>query len=206
MRGLILKDILTLRKYSNSVIAIIGFFTIFSFTTNDSGVISGMIVFLFAMMAITSFSYDELAKWDVYALSLPVSRKDVVFGKYLLAVLLTTIGTLLAVLAGLLISIFKSTSNSELLVSCYGLFCASIIFISVLFPLIYKFGIERARILILIVFAIPTLIMHLLERMGMPVPDESQLVHLAKAVSVFLPVFLCFSAYISLQIYKHKEM
>ena len=50
------------------------------------------------MITITSFSYDALAKWDRYALSLPLTRKDIVAGKYLLSIILCLLATILSFL------------------------------------------------------------------------------------------------------------
>lgn len=206
MIGLILKDLLNLRKYGVTVAAIIAFYLIFTMSTNETDFITGMIILLFTMMSITSFSYDNLAKWDVYALSLPISKKDMVVSKYLLAIFLMVVGTIISILVGIFVSKIKPITGAELATSFYGFFCGLVLFISVLFPLIYKYGVEKARLLILIVFTVPALFLYLLGSFGIPMPDESQMKYLAMFSPIFLILALFISAYISIEIYKRKEM
>lgn len=44
------------------------------------------------MIALSTFSYDELAKSDEYVLSLPVNKKEIVVEKYILVISMALIG------------------------------------------------------------------------------------------------------------------
>ena len=63
------------------------------------------------MMSIYSFSYDSLAKWDRFGLSLPVTRKEVVASKYILSLLFCLIGTALSFLLSSIVLYFKPVKD-----------------------------------------------------------------------------------------------
>ena len=207
MKGLILKDFLNLRKYSRTVFLILAFYVLYGFMLDNASLIIGMISLLFTMMAITSFSYDDLAKWDKYALSLPVTRKEMVLSKYILATILAVAGALLALLASILLSTIKTPVGiTEQLAVTYVLFAISIIFVSILLPLIYKFGVEKSRIMILLVFAVPAAIVFVLGSVGFKLPTESQLMTLLYASPFIVIAIFAISYFISYSVYKNKDL
>jgi len=156
MKGLVLKDLYNLRKYGKTILLISAFYVMLTFMMENATMFAGMIVVMFAITSVTSFAYDSQSGWETYVLSIPVSRKDVVLSKYVLALLLAVAGSLLAMLVGWLNGIIKNTSNfSEVLITSYMLFAVAVVFLSILLPLVYKFGVERSRVIILAVFAIP---------------------------------------------------
>ncbi|WP_019242166.1 MULTISPECIES: ABC-2 transporter permease [Bacillus] len=207
MTGLLIKDILNLRKYAMTMLIFIVFYSALSFTMDDPGFISGAIVLFFTMISITSFSYDNLAKWDNYALSLPITRKEMVLSKYILAMLLAIGGTLFSIVAGGLIVFIKDiTSFKEQLVISYCLFVIATLFISALLPLIYKYGVEKARIMIVVVIGLPSILLFALSKIGVLMPTDEQFMLLLKLSPIFLVIVLFVSYFISLEIYKKKEL
>ena len=50
---------------------------------------------MMVMLVITSLAYDERSRWDRYALTMPVSRKEMVLSKYLLGLILLTFALLI---------------------------------------------------------------------------------------------------------------
>lgn len=206
MTGLLIKDILNLRKYAMTMLIFIVFYSALSFTMDDPGFISGAIVLFFTMISITSFSYDNLAKWDNYALSLPITRKEMVLSKYILAMLLAIGGTLFSIVAGGLIVFIKDiTSFKEQLVISYCLFVIATLFISALLPLIYKYGVEKARIMIVVVIGLPSILLFALSKIGVLMPTDEQFMLLLKLSPIFLVIVLFVSYFISLEIYKKKR-
>lgn len=207
MKGLLLKDLINLRKYGWSALLIIGLYVIFSFSLSDSGFMSVMIVLMFSMIAITSFSYDNIAGWDKYALSLPVSRKTIVKSKYVLSLLLSFLGAVMSALSGIVMSLFKGTADvPELLLMSLGLFCVSAFFLCIMLPLIFKFGVEKSRIMIIIVFAIPYASIFALSQSGAIMPTQEQLMRLIAYFPIVLAAFFVFSYMLSRYFFEKKEM
>ena len=52
---------------------------------------------LCGMIPVTLLAYDERSHWDQYALTLPVSRKEIVTGKYLIGIAAIVISRILSV-------------------------------------------------------------------------------------------------------------
>ena len=84
MKGLMIKDILNLRKNFKTTLLVIGFFAIYAYTSNNPSYMIAMVTLILSMMPLTSMAYDDMSKWDRYALAMPISKKDIVLSKYIL--------------------------------------------------------------------------------------------------------------------------
>lgn len=208
MKGLILKDMYNLRKYGKTVLLISAFYVMLTFMMDNSNLFAGMIVLMFAITSVTSFAYDSQSGWDVYVRTLPVAAKDVVMSKYLLSLLLGLVGSLLALLIGWINGLIKNFSNfTEMLVTAYALFAIGMIFISILLPLVYKFGVERSRVIILAIVAIPTAAFFVMAQTGKAITPDEQTIRQALLLSPFV-IIVCgiVSFMISHGLYRRKEV
>ena len=208
MKGLILKDIYSLRKYGRTILLIAAIYSIMIFITGNTEVFLGTVVIMFAVTSITSFVDDNQSGWDTYVRTLPASKKDVVMSKYVLSYLLALAGGLLALIVGWINGITKHSGNfSEMLVTSYVMFAIAVIFVSILLPFIYKFGVERARIIIIAAVAIPVAaVLALAQTKAIPVPD-AQTVRQALILSPFIVVACCLLSFaISNAVYRKKEV
>lgn len=207
MKGLIIKDILNLRKSFKTTLLMVGFFTIFAYGTNNPSYIISMVVLILTMMSITSMAYDDMAKWDRYALAMPISRKDIVMSKYILSILLSIVSIIISfIIAYVLILPRSNMGKIELLLVTYAVFTISILFVSITLPLIYKFGVERTRLITMGIFAIPVAIFVVLNKIGVALPNENQLVFLLKLSPLILLIILLSSVLLSYRIYKNKDI
>lgn len=78
MKSLLLKDLMAFQSYVKTLVLFVLFFTIITFSMDDASFLSGMIILWMAMLPISSFSYDQHAKWDLFAQTLPITRKQIV--------------------------------------------------------------------------------------------------------------------------------
>ncbi len=159
MIGLVLKDILVLRKAIRIYIAMLVFYLILTLSgAFDEMMMTGFISLFTMMLPISSFSYDELARWDKFAAALPVSRRGIVGSKYLLAFLLGVIAEALIAVTAVILSLIKHAAPGEILLT--GLVCVAIglLMNSILLPLLFKFGAEKGRLLTMAVIAVIFLI------------------------------------------------
>ncbi len=207
MKGLILKDLYNLRKYGRTVFLISAFYILLTFMMDNSDMFAGMIVLMFAITSITSFAYDNQSGWDVYVQTLPVSKKDVVLSKYLLSYLLALFGGLLAVLMGWINGLVKNVGNfTETLITAYALFAVGLLFISILLPLVYRFGVERSRVIIIAVVAIPVAAGVAMSQTGKLPEIGEQAFKQALLFSPLIVVACCILSFaISNVIYRKKE-
>jgi hypothetical protein len=208
MKGLLLKDLLSLRKYARTLVIFILAYSVMTFFMDSPYMLSGIVVLMCSMVSITSFSFDHQAGWDVYALSLPVSRNDVVRSKYRLGLLLTLTGAAVSIIAGVLYTAFTHTGSFiETLLVSYALFAAGMLFISILMPLLFKFDAEKARLLIVAVFAIPVAAFVAFSNIADPKAPSEQLIKTILTLSPFVLIGLLAASYlISCAIYSGKEV
>lgn len=218
MKGLILKDILNLKKQAKtSLTIIVVYFIVFSYIFKDYsfsmtvGMISGMFTMVLAMLSISTFSCDDAAKWDIYALCLPLDRKYIVFSKYILAIGLCITGTIITILLSFVVKLFRESANISLddMIGIYVVFAMSIFYISVIIPIIYKFGADRTRLLMVLVFIVPFFLIYLgintLSNLGVSMPSEQTLTLLLILSPIFLIAVLSLSILLSYRIYITKE-
>jgi len=205
MKGLILKDLLNLKSTFKMLGVMMLFFAVV-FLPQGNGFIFGMIILMFAMMVVTTISYDDLAKWDAYALTMPVTRKEMVLSKYLVMVILNTLGAVLSLIVGIVGSIIMGQSfDLEILAIIGAIYLVAFIFGSVIIPLIYKFGTEKARLMLFLCALIPTALILLMEQFNVPLPAiVNPWIYLILLIG-FSVGGVILSYLISLRIYSQKE-
>ena len=153
MLGLIKKDLLLLK--SNLVyffvIALIYSLLIVEGTFGISFIL--VLPIIAVIMFLSTFSYDDFNKWDAYAITLPVLRKNIIKSKYIATLIIILASSLLGLLISLLISVLPNQifSLDIFIEEFVSAILGAIIFISIMFPLIYKIGIEKARISVFVV-------------------------------------------------------
>ncbi len=207
MKGLIIKDILSLRKNIKMMGAMLLFFAVFAFIGNDVTFVSGMATLLMTMLTVTTLAYDEASKWDRYALSLPITRKQLVLSKYLLTLLLALGGAVISLIILLTASLTgNGISVIEALATVYGLFWVSLVFTGILLPLTYKFGVEKSRLFVFAIFGLPTLGVYFLHNAGVQMPDAAALTVLAWLSPFILAAVFTVSCLISQRIYMGKDL
>ncbi len=156
MTGLILKDIINLKKNVKIFAILAVLYGFMAFTTSDANFFSSMFTMLIAILTLSVYSYDELAKWDVYALTMPVSREDIVRGKYIIMLLLTLLGALLGTAITTVIKIIQKDNHflSGVQSSLIG-GAIVILFYCIAMPFITKLGVEKARLIFFAIYLIP---------------------------------------------------
>ena len=154
VKGLIVKDFQTLKSYKSTVIAMIVIFMGSAFLNDEmSSFFPIFMPLCFGMIAISSFSYDSLAKTDRYLLTFPVNRKDMVKARYIYILLFTLFGSLLGLVFSILIQCIKTGNiiDKEILSNTLAIIIGSLLAIMFLqvfqIPIMYRFGAEKGRII-----------------------------------------------------------
>lgn len=213
MTGLIVKDFCTLKKQMKIYIVFLAFYAIYGIAVKKSSMFLGMCSMLSMILPISTFSWDEYVKWDKYAMALPLSPKLIVLSKYIVALLLETITIIIGLPLIIMIEFTKGKVHLlESLITCLVIVSVGIIFYSIFLPNIYYFGVEKARIILLILIAIPSVLIFLILNSKIPILNIEQL-RLSKTLLELLPFILfgvaiisfVVSFFISVAIYKKKE-
>ncbi len=207
MTGLIVKDFLVSKRYMRTIFLLLAFYALFSFAMGSSSFILFMTPLFFTMMTITSFAYDNAAKWNTYALTMPVTRGDLVFSKYIVSALYALSGCVLALVVSAVVDLVSGRPlTGELGMMVLGALGASLTIISIVLPLIFKFGVEKARMMMVAVFVIPSVLAVVLPQSGIPMPSEELLKSLA-ILSPFLVVAVFVGSYfLSNRIFSKKDL
>ncbi len=207
MKGLILKDILNLRKQFKTTLLVIGFFAIYAYGTNNPSYMLSMVTLIFAMMPITAMAFDDMSKWDRYALAMPISRKSIVASKYILSICLSLVSIVISFFISYLVILPRTDiTGKELLLIAYLVFYTSLVFASIVLVFIYKYGVERARVISLGIFVLPMMVGLGIYKAGFKPPSKEQLMLLLKISPILLVLILLGSALVSYRIYKNKDI
>lgn len=213
MKSLILKDLYNITHNIRSLLLILVVFAIaFIPTSGASGYVFASAV-LCSMMIVTTFSFDDFSKWTRYALVMPISRKELVAGKFIVLMIFSAAGSLFGVAVSILgTMILKGYSFSiigEALLSASAALALSLIMGSISIPLVFRFGAENARTLLLASFLIPSgllfCIYKLLTVMGVALTEG--LIIILLGISPLIAIAWCYLMYrISYCIFRRQEL
>ena len=161
MMGLILKDLYSLRSYFVKQICLMAviYLGISVAMIHSLAFFAPMMVMSVMMMLISSFSFDETAKWDTYALTLPLSPRSIVGAKYLLMIgsLMGTSAVIL-LLCGALDAFTYREGLGQIAATTVGVGLAYLVLSFIVMPLFYKVGVEKARVVMVLCFMAPLML------------------------------------------------
>ena len=160
MRALIIKDFYNLNRYIKSMIFMITIFAVIFINSNDIEGIITVSSILFGMMIMNAFTFDDMCNWERFCLTTPIRKKDIVISKFIILLLLSLLGLLVGFLATILGNLFLSKPINGEFFGTMGIltiisFSISLIFGSTIMPIIYKFGVEKARNFLILSYIIP---------------------------------------------------
>lgn len=216
MKGLFLKDWYgLLGMYKKNLLLVLVLYAALSMILNMPFFLF-MTPWLLGFYTLSSFSLDESCRWNLYARTLPVSSRQIVGGKFLLAISWILPGTIYAGVVGAAVCLLHpgETLASDMAVSSVVVGVIAIDMISILLAMTFRAGVEKARSLFFLIFIGFFLILFLGGQIGM-LDDAGFVAVLASiaafpllwalgalAVAILIPV-ICFS--LSCRIYANKE-
>lgn len=216
MKSLILKDLYNISHNSKVILVMLLWFalTILPQSSTESYIV--ICCLLCSMMVVTTFSYDENSKWVKYALILPLSKKDYVRSKFIILLIFSLIGAAFGLVFGSVVGIvlhkftgsFMEALLSQLFMTLIGL-AISVTFGSFTIPLLFKYGAEKARMMMLLSFGLPAVlflgIYKLLDTLGIPVTDQTFVTGLR--LTPFAAILIvCLMYKISFAVFQKKEL
>ena len=217
MKGLIIKDLCVLKNQMKTLLLVLAFFIIFSIINEDATFILFLVPFYMIMILITTFNYDEFNKWDSYCNSLPLSRKEIVKSKYILFNATSLIVLIVGILSSLIIPNFiENTTFESLFASIIGVAFGICLLISLLIPFYYKFGTNKGRIMLFLCIVILALIIGMIT--SLDIFNNKEIMNLLNSLNnlsigmitllliIVTIIIMTISYYISVRIYKNKEL
>ena len=165
MKGLLIKDILIMRNQKSTSLLIVLMGVMMSIYMQSSTVI-GYLMMIGGMLSLSTISYDEHENGYRYLFSLPVTRKEYVKEKYLFSIAWVIICMICGSLVCYLIMVFKKQVDlTELFATALAMFCVIIFILAVLIYARIRFGSEKSRIIIYVVFGGISLIGFMLSKL-----------------------------------------
>ncbi|MEG0771681.1 MAG: ABC-2 transporter permease [Clostridia bacterium] len=201
MKGLLIKDILTLKSQMKIYLLLILLFSIMPNFT-----FSGFAIMLGAMLPITVLSYDERSKWDILASTMPYSAKELVISKFLLGYFLILSTTVLSCIATFVMSLFttkEALANDFLAILITALLGATVLSISL--AVMFKFGVEKGRYFFIATVLVTTILITTIARLSVDLSKFDFLLNQLNLVliAIFIACILinALSILISIKIY-----
>jgi len=207
MKGLLIKDLLQIKRFGKVFLLFALAFGVFSILSNDTIITSAFIfIFLGTMIPIIVMGNDETCSWNMYALAMPVSIRTLVISKYAFVIIIDLSGFILAAAANAISAgrYGEMTIQDSLLISL-TLCGLAIAILSLWMPVLFKFGPAKSRPFLGLSGIIPMLFLYLAQLLGIQMPDVPTLRIMASAFPVFLVIFVLISALISIRIMQQKE-
>ncbi len=201
MGGLILKDLYGLKQQLKIYIIIAVVWLLIAVTTRDMSFFSGLVMMFTFLVPITSLAYDEKSRFDAYALTMPVKRSDIVLSKYLLSLICGAV----CALAGFFLNVICMNDIFETAVVTLILLCVGIFFSSIVLPLLFRFGVEKGRTIMMAVLLLPVILALLFSKFDVAIPENEFIKYSLLFVPVITAVVFFASFQISKKIYEKKE-
>lgn len=208
MLGLIKKDLLMVKSNLKVIVIILVVFGIMALQGQSD--LSFVPALTSVMVFMSTFSYDEYNKFNAFAISIPNGRKNVVKAKYISSLLLVIASVAITMIASICIGYSKHSLDWDYILSTsIGCLFACIVVESIIFPLIFKFGVEKGRIGLFIgAFAFSSIIAIIAKTKTFMISEsilaflESNIILILIVASILL---LAISYLISNKVYAKKE-
>lgn len=213
MSGLILKDLFAMKKQFRVVGLISIVYMGIGIMSNNSSFLLYLVFFFNIALILAAFSYDEKPGFEKYARILPISYKTLALARYVETLVINAI--CLAVVIPF--SIYVEGSGKaviEIVSACTAAVSVGMILLAILFPIIYRFGIEKGRIMIFAIVFIPVFVFAMLNKMNLSfdinkIMTDPIFIYVFEHAYIIAPVialiFLGISYFASISIIAKKE-
>lgn len=154
MKGLLMKDFLLMLQQKRFFILLL-FVTVMLGVSSDGSFIISYLTFVCAIFVLSTISYDEYDNGYSFLMTLPIERKDYVRGKYLFGVLVSGVAWIVGIVIAVIAEVAKGKSfvYKEMLCQAGICFLIALVLLAVMLPIQLKFGGEKGRLMMFVVFA-----------------------------------------------------
>lgn len=156
MKALLVKDFSLMLQRGKILLFLIAWGVIMTFVMDNGSFVVGWIVMIAVITSISTISYDEYDNCMPFLMSLPVTRRVYAVEKYLFSLLCGAAFWIISVLILAVCSPLagKAFSLAEDLPGTLLPLAATLIILAVTIPPQLKWGAEKGRIVLLVVFAV----------------------------------------------------
>lgn len=215
MKGLMLKDLYSIKITQKTYIILFLFLCVFGYMMKSPAYVGMMCIVSFATSVLSLFNTDQYYHWDAYAAAFPLGKKIVVRARFLFVIIMTLIITLFTAVTTGVIALLLGMPVAEQVISSVSICIIIPIYSGIIIPVIYKLGVEKGRVVFIMLFLIPALGVTLLKDLIHGTGIESALHQLSQnpygqlivtgTALVISILVLAVSYLISIRIYSKKE-
>ena len=221
MKGVITKDLLSLKQVALTMSILMMFYLFLGFMSmkNSDGsmsYLSIMALVINVMVPLSCAGYDEQCGWDQFGAALPVSKNKIVACRYIVGLIVMGFTALVVLAANLIFAAFGGTPTGFL--GYHIPILLTVFYIAVMTPIIYKFGVQKSRFIIIAVMIVPSMLIAAFGMFAARSGDESSMIDAFDALSavpvlpavsvatVIAAVMYILSMLLSMRIYSKKEL
>ena len=158
MKGIVIKDLLTLKSSMKTVVLIVILFGFMGAKSGSAYMTTFASVYA-AILPMTCMAYDERSRFNRYAVAMPVSPRNIALSKYITGLILVAAATAIA----LVIALFTKVPIGETAAGCMLI---PVFYHTFMLPVMFKFGVEKSRLMVLIGVVIPAVGISFMEEAG----------------------------------------
>ena len=198
MLGLLIKDLFNTRKQAVWYVAMIILFSVLSVVMQNVAFCATLGILVTVSMPLTAVAYEEKAGWQKCIVAGGMSLKVIVAEKYLLGL---SFALLSSVAYSVVFSVIGAEGGAAEFISPI---CMQFIALAVVLPIIFKFGVEKGRVyMIVLILILMVALIALMPFIGDALAGN-QAVFISCAVCATVIMFVA-SFIISVRIYTKKE-
>lgn len=236
MWGLIVKDLLLLRKTMKNMIAIYIGTLLISIAFGNFFLSIAVIPLMIISVGMTAFQNDELNNQEMYTATYPLSRFKIVTARYLLTFLLIAISIYIGLVSYVfidwcIIPLIQGLVNNGVnaleaikpenglnlfMIRQLAMIEASALFVySIFYPVIYKYGCEKSKYVLMSivmvalgVLSIISVYVNVIDPGSIDIPGIIAKIeeHGLLVISLLVMVTTAISYFLSIKFYKHKDL
>ena len=160
MMGLLIKDLYCLKQNGKSLMFILLIWGLVFLPRDDGGLILiSLCMMVSAMHIFTLASYDKQARWDTYALSMPLTRANMVQEKYIMSLLLRVMSAVVSTFVVATAWLIRTGGMEPDFIPSIAATLAvgagiSLFYTALSLPLSMWLGVEKARYIPSVLFAL----------------------------------------------------
>ena len=158
IRGLILKDLYNTRRSAKVLLVILLVYGGISLTSRDLSATVGLTTMYSLLLPISAFSFDQASHWSSFALTLPITRRQLVTARYAFSILMVLCASFFLLLSTLIAHLIDSADMLDGLLAFLFSISVVLIILSITIPSVYHFGPDRGRMIMFGVCMTPILL------------------------------------------------
>lgn len=209
MLGLVYKDLMVMRRTLLLYGAMGIVYGIIAIYGDQYGMVFALMMIVSAMVPVSAISYDERSKWDKIVNTMPLSRKEIVLSKYVLAILLTAISSVIIFAFYMLV---PEMPLEEKAVTTAVMAMMAMLYQAALMPVMFKFGSEKGRTMMLAILFVPAVLIFAIGEMN--IIDVNTAISFLERNEAMIPYLMAgfvlaiysLSMALSVKIYEKKDL